>query len=174
LDESNLQLPHLLHRHNENGEVRDNVGHRISDEECPKVDTGPINGRIPRPGNGTALEDSDEYEYQGPEDGNGADNPRGNLEALEGEDAAVHDEDGYLDESEIDEVYGFVCKEHLGLIVSTDMLATHSYRDSRGQSLSNWVFPIPQPEFPVHYQSLQSEVSMENFITESNDPVLTD
>jgi hypothetical protein len=111
-----------MHRHDQNGGVGDDIGYCVPDEDSSEVETCSGYGGIPSSRDGIALEDADEHEDQGPEDGDCADHVGGDLEASEGKYAAVYDEDGYLDHRDVDEIQGFECEEDLGLLVSTDVL----------------------------------------------------
>lgn len=96
-----VQRPDLLDGHDQDGDVGDDVGHRVADEGALKVDALAGHPRLPRDVDGVALEDADEDDGDPPRQHGAPDDVGGDLEAAAGEDAQVH-----LQQRELDERHG--------------------------------------------------------------------
>lgn len=93
-----MQRPDLLHGHDQDGDVGDDVGHGIADEGALEVDALARHPRLPGDVDGVALEDADEDDGDPPRRHGAADDVGRDLEAAAGEDAQVHGQQRELDE----------------------------------------------------------------------------
>lgn len=93
-----MQMPDLLHRHDQDGNIGQKVWYGITNKGSPEVDTGAIGPWYPCLVDGGTLEDTDEDNSNHPSNNNTADGIRRYLELAAGEDAQVHGQDGELDE----------------------------------------------------------------------------
>lgn len=108
-----MQRPDLLHGHDEDGDVGDDVRHGVPDERSLEVDALARHPRLPRDVDGVALEDADEDDGDPPRQHGAPDEVGGDLEAAAREDAQVHLEQRELDERHGRDVHALEAEQQL-------------------------------------------------------------
>lgn len=108
-----MQRPDLLDGHDQDGDVGDNIGHRVPDEGALEVDALAWHPWLPRHIDGVALEDADEDDGDPPPQHNTPDNIRRDLEAAAGEDAQIHPQQREFDERHGRDVHALEAEQEL-------------------------------------------------------------
>lgn len=108
-----MQRPNLLHGHDQDGDIGDDIGHRVADEGALEVDALARHPRLPCHVDRVALEDADEYDCDPPPCHNTPDDVGRDLEAAAGEDSQVHPQQGEFDKCHGRDVHALEAEQEL-------------------------------------------------------------
>lgn len=100
----------MVNWHAEDNRIGHDIWNSVADEDTSEVEAFTRYREIPCTWNRVALKDAYENEHKGPNCRKGAYNPCCNSESMQWEDAAVHDQDGDLRDSQTEDIDDLVCE----------------------------------------------------------------